>query len=371
MERRPTFAVIDTEALRFNYRELRKHITGSTRVMAVVKANAYGHGALEAARVFERLGCEYFGVALLEEGAKLREGGIISPIIVLGGIYPNQIEEVFNFDLTPVVFDITTARLLNDAAKKTGVVKNIHIKIDTGMGRIGLLPGQVTAFFSEFKRLTNLRAEAVLSHFVESEAEDREYSKRQLDLFLKTVEEIKALGTTPDFIDMANSAATADYKEAHLGLIRPGIMLYGSYPSPRMKERIKLKPAMQLKTRVLHVKTVPEGATVSYGRRFTARRESVIATLPIGYADGLPRKLSNTGEVIIRGMRAPIAGTVCMDLTMADVTDIPGVAPGDEVVIIGTQGAASITAEEMADKAGTISYEIFCGISSRVPRVYI
>jgi alanine racemase len=371
LERRPTSAIIDTEALRFNYRQLRKVISGTTKVMAIVKANAYGHGDVEVASVLEAMGCEFFGVAIAEEGLKLRQGGIKNPIVVLGGAYPNQIKDVIGLGLTPVVFDLDTARLINEEAKKSGSPQKIHVKIDTGMGRLGLLPDQVEPFFARLRELKGLRVEAVLSHFVESESEDKEYSKHQLGLFLRTVETIKALGVSPVYIDMANSAAAVDYAASRLDLIRPGIMLYGSSPSARFREKIELKPVMQLKTRVLHVKSVGPGFSVSYGRTFVTTRPSVIATLPIGYGDGLPRRLSGAGEALVNGRRAPLIGRVCMDLTMCDVTDIPNVGPGTEVVLIGRQGDSEITADEVAAKTNTISYEIFCNISSRVPRIYV
>lgn len=340
-------------------------------MMAVVKANAYGHGAIEAARTLDALGGAYFGVAIPEEGAALRDAGITSPIAVLGGMFPDQAPDIIEYGLTPVVFDMDAARALDEAAKKCGVILAIHVKIDTGMGRLGIQPQEAGPFFSELKRLGNLNVEALLSHFAESEAEEKEFSHRQLATFLKAVEEARSLGVNPALLEMANSAALVDIEQSRLGMVRPGIMLYGSYPATRMRESIKLKPVMQLKTRILLVKSVPAGFTVSYGRRFTAKRPSLIATLPIGYADGLPRKLGNTGEVLVGGKRVPIAGTVCMDLIMVDVTDVPGVKTGDEAVIIGSQGAEAITAEEVAEKAGTISYEIFCRLSARVPRVYI
>lgn len=371
LERRPTSAIIDTEALRFNYRQLRKVISGTTKVMAIVKANAYGHGDFEVASVLEGLGCEFFGVAIPEEGLKLREGGIKNPIVVLGGVYPNQIKDIIGLGLTPVVFDLDIARLINEEAKKSGSPQKIHVKIDTGMGRLGLLPDQVAPFFTGLKGLTGLRVEAVLSHFVEAESEDREYSKHQLGLFLKTVETIKALGVSPAYIDMANSAAAVDYAASHLDLIRPGITLYGSPPSARFREKIELRPVMQLKTRVLHLKSVGPGFSISYGRTFVTTRPSVIATLPIGYGDGLPRRLSGVGDALVNGRRAPLVGRVCMDLTMCDVTGIPDVGTGTEVVLIGRQGDNEITADEVAAKTNTISYEIFCNISARVPRIYV
>ncbi|OGP16813.1 MAG: alanine racemase [Deltaproteobacteria bacterium GWC2_55_46] len=357
-------------ALESNYLKLRGLLPGQTKMMAVVKANAYGHGDVEAARLFEGLGCEFLGVAVFEEGARLREAGISRPVVLLGGIFPGQAEEALDLGLTPVVFDLTTAGIIDSAAKKKRIIKKIHVKIDTGMGRLGLLPWEVAPFFEGLKALRNLKVEAVLSHFAESESEEKEFSRRQLAAFQKAVDEIRGMGFAPRFIEMANSAALVDMEQARLNLVRPGIMLYGSYPAERLREQIDLRPVLSLTTRILHLKSVPAGSSVSYGRRFTARRQSLIATLPIGYADGLPRSLGGSGEVLVGGRRAPIAGTVCMDLCMADVTDVPGVKTGDEVVIIGSQGNERITAEEVASRAGTISYEIFCRISSRVPRVY-
>lgn len=371
MENRPTCAIIDTEALRFNYGQLKAGIPAATKMMAVIKANAYGHGDIETASVLEELGCEFFGVAIPEEGARLRNAGIKTPIVLLGGIFPSQIEWLFTFDLTPVIFDIQTARLINDFAGASGGRRKVHVKIDTGMGRLGLLPSEVARFFEEFRELENLELEATLSHFSESEAEDRAFTEKQLALFLEAVGRIKAAGVDPGIVEISNSAAAAFFPEASLNMVRPGIMLYGSYPAPHLRESIELRPAMSLKTSVMHLKTLEAGTPVSYGRTFITRRRSTIAVLPIGYGDGLSRALSNKGSVLVRGQRAPVAGIVCMDLTMCDVTGIPGVSAGDEVVLIGSQGDAVITAEEMAETAGTISYEVFCNLSARVKRRYI
>jgi len=371
LENRPTCAIIDTEALRFNYGQIKAGIPATTKMMAVVKANAYGHGAVEAATALEGLGCDFFGVAMPEEGALLRAGGIKAPVVVLAGVFPEQVAGLFTFDLTPVIFDIKTASLINDFAKAKGARKKVHVKIDTGMGRLGLMPADAGRFFDEFKAMANLELEAVLSHFSESESGDRSFTEGQLALFLETVGRIRESGVDPGIIEIANSAAAASFPEASLNMVRPGIMLYGSYPAPRLRESIKLKPAMSLKTSVLHVKTLEAGSPVSYSRSFVTKRRSAIAVLPIGYADGLSRALSNKGSVLVRGTRAPIVGKVCMDLTMCDVTGIPGVRAGDEVVVIGAQGEDRITAEELAEMAGTISYEVFCSISARVERRYI
>lgn len=370
MEKRPTSAAIDMEALKTNYFRLRDRLQGGTAVLAVVKANAYGHGDVEIAHVLEGLGCELLGVAIPEEGARLREAGINKPIIVLGGLFPNQAEDIIDLGLTPIVFDERTASLLNSAASKRGVVQEIHVKIDTGMGRLGLRPEEAGPFFSKLKELSNLKLSGLHSHFAESEREDKRFSEEQAASFESSVSLIRQMGFDPKYVGISNSAAIIDGLASRFNMARPGLMLYGSYPDERLRSRIDLKPVLRLTTRVLHLKSIKAGESVSYGRRFVAKKESMIATLPIGYADGLPRALGNSGELLIRGKRAPIAGTVCMDLIMADVTDIPGVQNGDEVVIIGTQGDQSITAEEVAARAGTISYEIFCRISQRVPRIY-
>jgi len=371
LERRPTSAFISTSALRHNYREIRKRLTDTTKVMAVVKANAYGHGDGVAARVFEEEGCEYFGVAIPEEGANLRDAGIRRPIVVLGGVFPEQIEEVFRLDLTPVVFDLKTAALLNEAAGKRKTRKEVHVKIDTGMGRLGVLPDGVEAFFRGFKGFANLKLEGVLSHFADADSTDKKYSETQLSVFTKCLEAVRRSGLDTGLVHMGNSAAIVDMKASHFNMVRPGIMLYGSCPASHFAGKIGLRAALELKTRVLLVKTLAPGDSVSYGRSFVAKRRSRVAVLPVGYGDGLPRGLSGKGTVLIRGQRALIAGAVCMDLVMCDVTDIGDAEAGDEAVIIGAQGKETITAEEVAEKTGTISYEIFCGISGRVPRIYV
>lgn len=371
LQMRPTSVIIDTGALKHNFFRLRELIPGNAGIMAVVKANAYGHGDVEVARALESLGCDMFGVAIAEEGARLRASGIVNPIVVLGGVYPGQIKDIVGLDLTPVVFDLETVRLIDERAEKSGLVKRVHVKIDTGMGRIGILPGDVAPFFEALKGFENIEVEAVLSHFVEAELDDGEYSRKQLGVFFDILDTIRKLGFAPRYIDMANSAAAVDYKDAHFNLIRPGIMLYGSYPAGRFAGKVALKPVMSVKTAVLFLKRVPAGFPVSYGRTFITKRESVIATLPIGYADGFARRLSGKADVLVRGKRAPVVGTVCMDLAMCDVTDVPGANVGDEVVVIGSQGDETITVEEIAGKAGTISYEIFCNFSARVPRIYV
>ncbi len=371
LENRPTIAVIDTGALRFNYLQIKKLIAPETKVMAIVKANAYGHGDVDVATVFEEEGCDFFGVATAGEGARLRNHGIKKPIVVLSGVFPNQIKALFDFGLTPVVFDLRTAALLNEFAVKDGPVKNVHVKIDTGMGRLGLRPFEAAAFFEEFRAFKHLRCEGLCSHFSSADDADMEFSIKQLGLFKQTAEEVKGLGFEPEYLHMANSAAIVSHRQSHFNLVRPGLMLYGSYPAEHLRARIELRPAMQIKTRVLHVKTVPPGTPVGYGSRFVTSQESVIATLPIGYGDGFPRRLSNKGRAIVNGRQCPVVGTVCMDLTMCDVTGAQDVRAGDEAVLLGSQEATAITVEEMAILSGTISYEILCNIGQRVRRVYV
>ncbi len=371
LERRPTLAIIDRAAIQSNYLELKRNVAEDVEILAVVKANAYGHGAVETAKALEQAGCSFFGVAMCEEGVELREAGIKSPIIVLGGVYPNQIRDAVEYGLTPVIFDIETARILDNLSAKTGKRVNIHIKVDTGMGRLGLLPYQVIPFFKTLKGLANLEVEGILSHFAEADEEDKEFSEEQLNVFLKIIKVVNELGFDPRLMHLANSAAIIGHVDSHFNLVRPGIMLYGAYPARHMVEKIDLKPAMRLVTQIVHVKKAPKDFPVSYGRKFITKRDSIIAAIPIGYGDGYPRSLSNKGEVLIRGRRARVAGVVCMDITMLDVTHIKDVSAGDEVVLMGKQGEDEITAYELAEKADTISYEILCGITSRVPRVYV
>jgi alanine racemase len=367
--KRPTVALIDLKALRSNYAELKKAVPDSTAIMAIVKANAYGHGDVVIGRELERLGCDFLGVAFVEEAVRLREAGIKTPIVVLAGVYQDEIKEIFEHNLTPVVFDATTAALLNTSAKKYGKKLPVHVKIDSGMSRLGLLPGDVVSFFQEFGSFENLSFEGLMSHFSEAESPQKEYSRKQLEVFLKVQNIAEGLGFSPRYLHMANSAALVDMPEARFNLVRPGLMLYGVYPSARLKEKIRLKPVLQLKTRILSIKNVPPGSAISYNRTFIAKRQSLVATIPIGYGDGVPFGLSGNGEALVGGRRVPIRGRVCMDLTILDVTEVEGVREGDEVVIIGTQGEESITVEELAEKAGTIPYEVLTGISSRVERM--
>ncbi len=371
MEKRPTFALVNREYIRHNFGKVKESIPPDTEVLAVIKANAYGHGAFEVANVLRSCGCRMFGVAFCEEGAELRSAGIREDIVVLGGVYSNQLKGLIDHDLTPVVYDLDTAVSLNALAKKMDRHVGVHVKVDTGMGRLGLLRHEVVPFFEKLKHLGNISVEGIMSHFSDVDEEDKAYADKQLKDFMDTIDIINGRGWKPRFVHMSNSATVIDYPQAHFNMVRPGIMLYGALPNPRFYGRVDIRPALELKTRVVRIKRLCEGSVVSYGRSFVAGKETLIATVPLGYGDGYPRSLSGKGEMLIRGKRARVAGYVCMDLTMLDVSSIEGIAVGDEVVVIGRQGEEELTAGDVAAWAGMIPYELFCNISQRVERLYI
>jgi alanine racemase len=367
---RPTFCFIDLDALRWNFRQAKGRIAPGVRVLSIVKANAYGHGAVEVARLLAEEGSDGFGVATVEEGAEVRRAGVSSPIVVLPGVYPEQLPEIVEYRLTPAVCDLEMLLGLEEAARRRGVRPSFHLKVDTGMGRIGFPATEVDSWLSSLKNLQALQLEGLFSHFAQAESVEGSYTIRQLESFRRVVERVQAAGHRPAWTHLANSAAVITLPAAHYNMVRPGLMLYGVYPSPQPARQISLKPALSWKTRILQLKKVPAGSSISYGQTFVTKRDSVIATLPVGYADGYSRLLSNRGEVLVHERRAPVVGRVCMDLTMVDVTDIGGARSGDEVVLLGAQGQETIAVDEMAAWAETISYEIFTSISARVPRIH-
>jgi len=368
---RPTQAEINLDALEHNLALIKKTAGDTKSILAVVKADAYGHGAVRVARALEDGGVEFLGVATCEEGVELRQAAIKTPIIVLGGAFPDQGSCVQDYDLIPVVYNLESAQELSRSAGGSQI--KVHIKIDTGMGRLGILPSQIRPFFQALSKLRGLEIHGVLTHLADTNGDsdaENEFTRRQIGLFQQSIDDLSRMGIHPPYTHLANSAAImADVSHA-CNLVRPGVMLYGIYPSKGMKQTLGLEPVMRLTSRIVSLKEVPRGTTVSYGRTFTCERESRIAALPIGYADGYSRALSNRGEVLVQGKRAPVAGVVCMDMTMIDVTGIPGVALYDEVVLLGAQGADRITAQEIADRTHTIPYEVLCAVSARVPRVY-
>jgi alanine racemase len=366
---RPTVGEVDLEALEFNYRQIQKRISEGVKLLAVVKADAYGHGAIPVSLKLEKLGVEYLGVAIPEEGVELRKGGVKAPILVLGGIFGGEVDQIFRFRLTPVIFRKDSLKLLSREAERRRRKVKVHLKVDTGMGRLGVPLSLWPDFLKEVKRFPKIEIEGILSHFSMTD-EEKGYTQNQWRAFQRAVAIVKEMGISCQYLHMASSATLTAFPAYSAKLVRPGIMLYGSYPSPAFQALIPLKPVMTLKTRIHFLKSVPSGTRISYGGTFTTKRESLIATLPIGYADGYSRHLSNHGEVLIHGKRAPVAGKVCMDFIMVDVTDIPRVSVGDEVILMGRQGREQITPEEIAEKINSISYEVLCLIGKRVPRIY-
>ncbi len=366
---RPTAALVDLDALRSNYSAVRALIPERTRVLAPVKGDAYGHGAVTIARALEAAGCADFGVALVEEGAQLRDAGVEGRILCLGGVGRYGAEEAVRRGLTPVLYDEGDAARLDAAARAAGRRVPVHVKVDTGMGRLGVPLPHWEHFLDRLAPYESLEIEGFLTHFSESEAEDDTFTREQTRRFRTALAQLRARGWRPRLVHACNSGGVFTRPDAHADLVRPGLVLYGVAPSPRLRARIPLKPVMRVVTQVLFVKDLPAGASVSYGRSAVTRRPSRVATLPVGYADGYPRALGNRADVLVGGRRCPILGVVCMDLCMIDVTDLTTpVESGDEVVLLGAQGMEEITAIELASLASTIPYEILCGFSERVPR---
>ena len=365
---RPTEARIDLGALRHNLLEARRAAPGA-RVLAVVKADGYGHGATIAARAFAAAGADWLGCALVEEGIALRNDGLTLPILALGGQYSDY-GLLLGHRLTPLVYRPEMIDALAAAARARGEPAEAHLKLDTGMGRIGVLPGDLAALLEHARREPHVRLTGLCSHFANADLRDPAATRKALDLFADAKRAMKEQGFPLELAHLSNSAATLDLPESHHDMVRPGIMLYGSPPSPKLASLGDLRPALSWATGVSHLKWVAKGTPISYGHKWTAPRDSLIATLPVGYADGLRRSVSNRLEVLLAGRRVPQVGTVCMDMTMIDATEVAAdVRIGSEVMLIGAQGNERIDAWELAQRCETISYEIFCAISARVPRI--
>jgi len=374
-------AEVDLSAIAHNLHTIRK-IVKDRPVIAVVKADAYGHGAIEVSKKLLEEGISYLAVAFTGEAKELRNAGINVPIIVL--FDRAEIKDFFDLQLIPVISNTETALSLSNEAKKRAAIIKVHIKIDTGMGRLGLNGHDVFKEIITISKMPYIEIEGLLSHFSEADLSDRSFANQQLERFNAVRESISKKIKRKIFSHIANSAAVLTFEESHLDAVRPGIMLYGYSPIKSMERRAKsreseknkpqaidLIPAMTIKNRLLYIRNVPSGTPVSYGRTFITKRQSRIGVLAIGYADGYSRLFSNKAEVLVRGKRAPIVGRVCMDLTMIDLTDIEEARENDEVVIIGQQGDEKITADELADKANTISYEILTSLGNRSRRIYV
>ncbi|UCD77801.1 MAG: alanine racemase [Desulfobacterales bacterium] len=380
-----TWAEVDLNAYAHNIRELRRVTQPAARLMAVVKANGYGHGAVQAARIALQNGAAALGVARIQEAVQLREGGIEAPILIFGYSAPESAATLIDYELTQTVYSTQTAAALSEQAGRRGKKIKIHIKVDSGMGRLGLLldglanpipDGRPDAIclreVEAISRLADLEVEGIFTHFATADSADKAYANRQLERFVNFLESLRREGLNPPIAHAANSGALIDMPDSHLDMVRPGIATYGLYPSDEVNiHSVDLIPVMTLKSRIIHLKKVPAGFSISYGSTFRTKKATTIATVPIGYADGLNRLLSSAGHMLVHGQKVPIVGRVCMDLTMLDVGSLNDVELEDEAVVFGQQESATISADEIAAKLNTINYEIVTSITARVPRLYL
>ena len=378
---RATFAEINLKAFKHNLQNLKTITEPATGIMAVIKADAYGHGALPCAKAAVDLGVNYLGAGIIEEGIELRENGITEPILILGSIFPDEAEDLVRHDLATILCTPDLAQALAKEAEKQRKTVNVHIKVDTGMNRLGVLPENLLPLIKTISNLPALKLEALSTHFSSADDEDKSITTQQIELFQKTLTELQEAGVTmPPLTHLANTSALLRFPESRSKMVRPGLILYGSLPSPVLnsvaqevcqKENLKnFQPVMQWKSKIILLKSVQKGQPLSYSRKHFTQKNSLIATLPIGYADGLHRNLSNNMEVLVKGKRAPQVGTICMDMILIDVTEVSDVNIGDEVVIFGKQGEEEILVEELARKSNTIPYEILCNVGKRVLRIY-
>lgn len=360
-----TYTEISLEAIKHNIAEIKKFISSRVKFMAVVKANAYGHGAAAVSRAAVEAGADYLGVANLKEALELREAGILSPILILTESPTSVADEIIQHDLTQTLYSFSEARALSEESQKRKHPAKVHIKIDTGMGRVGVQPSEAIAFITKVASLPGLTVEGLFTHFAKAEDPEDTFTEEQFKKF----QQIAARLTAIPLKHSANSAATLFHRMSHLDLVRVGLMMYGLYPQGHARRLINLVPALSFKTRVTYMKKVPAGTPLSYGSTYVTADETTIATLPVGYADGFSRRLSNRGQVLIRGKRFPVVGKVSMDLTLVNVGNAK-VEVGDDAILIGEQNGQGISADEIAALEDTISYEVVCSIGKRVPRVY-
>ena len=365
---------IKLDAVKNNVKNIRGLLKDGVRLLAVITADAYGHGAVEVAQslLFDG-GADYFGVATYGEAEQLRRAGINTPVLILGAVFDDEYAELVKDDITLTVFDFDTAKKLSDTAKKLGKTAKIHIKIDTGMARIGFLPSEdAVEEIIKISKLDGIEIEGMFSHFAKADEADKMPTRVQFEKFMFIKNELLKRGIKIPICHICNSAGIIDFPEYHLDMVRSGIITYGYYPSDFVnKDALKLESAMSFKSRVVHIKTVEKGTSVSYGGTFTAKEKMKIATVSAGYADGYSRLLSNKADVIINGVRCRVLGRVCMDQLMVDATHLKNINLGDEVILFGKSGNNKVTVEETAEIMGTINYEVMCGLSRRVPGVYI
>jgi alanine racemase len=366
---RPTWVEVDLEAVAFNVQRVKEIVGPDVRVLAVLKADAYGHGAVTVARTALNNGASFCGVASVNEAVRLRNRGIEAPILVLGYTPAWLAKQALLHDVTLTLYDADVARAFSRAAVELRRTARVHVKVDTGMGRLGLLPDQVIPFVKEIRDLPGLDLEGIFTHFSVADDESLDYTRWQLDRFLKVLGQLAGIGISFHIVHCANSAAVLRLPEAHFSMVRLGLAMYGLQPSPHVALPSGFRPALAWKTSIAQVKALAPGSYVSYGNTYQTKGEESIAVIPVGYADGFRRAPTRWQAVLVRGWRAPIVGRVCMDQTMINVSHIPNVRVGDEVVLIGRQGEDEITAEEVAGWLGTINYEVVSEILARVPRV--
>lgn len=368
------YAAVDLDAVLHNIEEMKKVIAPGAQMMAIIKTDGYGHGAVPIGRVLEPLPFVWgYGVATAEEGVILRRNGLKKPILVLGATFGEQYHQMAEYSLRPNVYDRDQALAMEEAMKQTGQTMQVHVKIDTGLSRLGFqVTPQSADEIAQISRLGHIILEGVFTHFAKSDAADKTMAKEQFDAFVQMQELLRQREVSPKLFHAANSGAIIDLPWTHLNLVRAGISLYGLWPSDEVaKEKLSLRPALSLKSRIVFLKELAEGRCISYGATYTVARPSKIATVPVGYGDGYPRSLSNKGWVLIHGKRASICGRICMDQFMVDVTDIPDAALGDEVVLVGESEGACLTLEELGELSGRFNYEFACDLGKRIPRVYL
>ena len=388
-ENRATFAEINLDSFRHNLHSIKSLIGPDVGTMAIIKADAYGHGAIQCARAATKEQVNYIGVGIIQEAIELRENGITSPILILGGIYPNEIEDLIKYNLSTSLSSSVIASAISKKAEQANKSVGVHIKIDTGMGRLGIQPEDFISLLNNVITCKNLKIDGLFTHLSSADEEDPETTHHQISIFLNVLKKLR----TTNFSKMtneidhilfhsANTAGLLRFPESRFDLVRPGISLFGSFPSPTVasvfdsltneNKATKLRPVMNWKTKIIQIQTLRKGVPISYGGRYVTKNDRTrIATIPVGYADGLSRRLSNNMELLVKETRVKQVGTICMDMCLIDVTSLPDVKMGDEVVIFGSQGNGQIKVEELATKADTIPYEILCGVGKRVPRIYI
>ncbi|HVF22436.1 MAG TPA: alanine racemase [Pyrinomonadaceae bacterium] len=375
--RRPTWAEIDLSQLAANFKQVKQRVGTTARIVAVVKANAYGHGAVECARRLAAEGADWFGVALPEEAIQLRTAGITQPVLCLAGFWPGQAAACIQHRLTPVIYRVDMLEALNQAATAAGVIADVHVKVDTGMGRLGVRFDELSDLVGALDRFPNVRVDGLMTHLAAADDEAcKPLTLDQIHRFDEAVSVFREHGYRPTHLHLANSAGVYGHRESWGNMVRPGGVLYGLWRDvlPLSISNPQLSPVLSLYTRIIMLKWVPSGETIGYGCTFEASRRSLIATLPIGYHDGYMRGFSNRAHVIVRGVFAPVVGRVSMDLTLIDVTDVPGVQLHDEVTLLGWDRRnpdLRIRAEDLARISGTLSYEVTCGVGDRVPRIYV